>query len=448
VTRPTIAALGDGSPVLEGQAVAGPARVEFPDGTRLELRRGAALSSIGTAGGKRVVLARGALSARVAPQPKGSPLRFAVPQGEVTVVGTALRLAVEADGMRVDVTEGRVEIRRASDGRTAAVSAGQTVLAAEGRPLTPRKLLPALEEMSGRLAPGAWAELETDGFEPAEILVKPWLHALADAEEAKWDPVERRLHLLSYTTQDECSHLVYDERTNAWERRKSPPGESWFGPAYDHVAIDPAQRALFFRQHNHFLVHQLDLKTGAWSALPPMPTNPAEIGALEFFPELGGLVFAGGGNVYLYRFKTKRWEVLAQVLDFGTGDAFAEHDPVHKVLFFGGGTGRRSLYRLDPTGAIVALRDAPIPLGLKEALVFVEPAGGRLLALSRPDGKSYVEYDPAQNRWTALEPPAFPVMRTTRRAYTTAAPVPGEGVVLFLVADEESANVYVYRHRR
>jgi hypothetical protein len=442
-----IATLRDGAPVLEGQALAGPARVEFPDGTRLELRRGATITSIGAAGGKRVVMTAGTLSARVAPQPKAQPLRIGVPQGEVAVLGTTLRLAVEAEGTRVDVVEGRVELKRSSDGRTLQLSGGQTAYAAEGRPLTSRKLLPALEEISTRLAPGAWAELETDGFETADLLVKPWLHALADAEEAKWDPVERKLHLLGYTTQDECSHWVYDERGNAWERRKSPPGESWFGPAYDHVAIDPVARALYFRQHNHWLVHQLDLKTGEWSALPPMPANPAEIGALEHFPELG-LVFVGGGSVYVWKSRPKKWEILAQVLDFGAGDAFAEYDPVHKVLFFGGGAGRRGLFRLDPTGAVVALRDAPLSLGLKDALVVCEPAGGRLLALSRPDGKAYYEYDPAQNRWSALPPPPAGVMRATPRAYTTAAPIPGEGVVLFLVADESSADVHAYRHRK
>jgi hypothetical protein len=374
-------------------------------------------------------------------------MRIGVPQGEVAVLGTTLRLAADVSGTRIDVVEGRVELKRASDGKTLPIAAGQTAFAAEGKPLTTRRLPPVLEELSSRLAPGAWTELETDGFEPGDLLVKPWLHALADAEEAKWDPVERRLHLLGYTTQDECGHWVWDERTNLWERRKSPPGESWFGPAYDHVAIDPAARALYFRQHNHWLVHQLDLKTDQWTALPEMPSNPAAIGALEQFPELG-LVFVGGGAVYVYKAKAKRWEVLAQALDFGAGDAFAEYDPVHKVLFFGGGAGRRSLFRLDASGAVVDLRDAPIPLGLKDALVFCEPAGGRLLALSRPDGRAFHEYDPSQNRWTALEPPALPVMRRTARAYTTAAPIPGAGVTLLLTADEASADLYAYRHRR
>ncbi len=431
---------------LEMRAGGGRSVVEFPDGTRLELRRGTSISSLGAAAGKRVVVAKGTVFARVAPQPKGAPLIFAAPHAEVAVLGTSLRVAVEPAGTRVDVEEGQVSVKRPSDLRPLLLSAGQTAFAAEGKPLAARKLQPALDERASRLAPGTWAEFETEGFEPAELQVKPWLHALADAEEAKWDPVERRLHLLGYTTQDECSHLVYDVRSNAWQKLRSPPGESWFGPAYDHVALDPVARALYFRQHNHDLVHQLDLRTDAWSALPRMPANPGEIGALENFPELGGLVFVGGGSVYLYRVRSKRWEVLARALEFGTGDAFAEYDPLRKVLYFGGGTGRRTLFLLDATGAVTALRDAPIPLGLKDALLFAEPAGGRLLVLSRPDGKSYYEYDLAQNRWTALDAPPLPVMRAAPRAYTTAAPLPGLGVVMLLVADETSADVYLYRH--
>ncbi len=452
--RAGAAAAREGQDLLEGGSLemregSGRSVVEFPDGTQVELHRNTVVSSLSASEGKRIVLEKGSVTARVAPQPKASPMVFATPHGEATVVGTVLRIAVSPDpreGMRVEVEQGQVRLKRASDGRNVVLAGGQTAVAAEGKLLAARKLLPPLEELSSRLAPGSWTELETDGFELPAILVKPWMHVVENVEEAKWDPVQRQLHLLGFATQEESHYWLYDERTNAWERRPAPPGESWFGPAYDHVAFDPAARALFFRQHNHDLVHQLDLRTGSWSALPRMPSNPAEIGALELYPEMGGLVFAGGGNIYLYRFKTKKWEVLARLLDFGPSDAFAEYDPVHKVMFIGGGTGKRTLYRLEPAGTLVSLKEAPLGLGLKDALVVVEPAGGRLLALSRPDGRVFHEYDVAQNRWTPLEPPALPVMRAARGGHTAAAAVSGAGVVLFLAADAQSAGIYAYRH--
>jgi hypothetical protein len=174
-----------------------------------------------------------------------------------------------------------------------------------------------------------------------------------------------------------------------------------------------------------------------------MPSNPAEIGALELFPELGGLVFVGGGNVFLYRFKTKKWEVLARMLEIGRSEAFADYDPARRVVLFGGGKG---FYRLDVAGHVTALKEPPIPLGLKEALVFAD--AGKLWALARPDGRAFHEYDVAKNAWTALEPPPLPVLRAAPRAHTAAAPLSGEGVVLFLAADEAASNVYLYRPRK
>jgi ferric-dicitrate binding protein FerR (iron transport regulator) len=431
---------------LESREGSGRSVAEFPDGTRVELHRNTLVSKLGAAEGKRVVVERGSVTARVTPQPKAAPMTVATPHGEATVLGTVFRVTASADpkeGMRLDVLEGQVRLKRA-DGRTLVVPGGQSAVAAEGRPFTTRRLLPALEELASRLAPGAWAELETDGFEAPAILVRPWAHVLDGVEEAKWDPAQRQLHLLGNANQQDSHYWVFDERSNAWERRAAAPAESWFGPAYDHVAYDPAARMLYFRQHNHDLIYQLDPRTGSWTMLPRMPWNPGEIGALEFHPELGGLVFAGGGAVFAYRFRTKKWDVLARALEFGSTDAFLEYDPVRKTMYFGGGTGSRMLYRLDAAGTVVSLRESPVPLGLKDALVVAEPAGGRLLVLSRPDAKTFHEYDPAQNRWTALDAPPLPVLRATKGAYTAAAPA--GGVVLFLVADAQSSGVYVYRH--
>ena len=470
VTRPVIARLvrlrgkvivagqeaREGQDLLEGLSLAmeegrGRSRVEFPDGTQLEFRSNTNITKLSAANGKRVFIDRGTVLARVAPQPKESPMVFVTPQGEATVLGTTLRVIVAPEagkGTRVEVREGRVRLERTFDGRTVILSAGQYSIAAPGKPMLRRKLLPPLQELATAMKPASWAELETDGFEASEILVKPWMNILVETEEAMWDPVRRQLHVLGYTTQDEAGHFVYDEHTNAWERRKTPKAQSWFGPGYDHIAFDPAAQALFFRQHNHDLVHQLDVRTGTWSVLPRMPANPAEIGALEYFPEMGGLVFAGGGTVYLYRFRSKRWEVLAQGLEVGPSDAVTEYDPVHKVMLIGGGKGNRALFRLDPSGMIVKLREAPVALGLKDALIVTEPASGKLLVMTRPGGKKFYEYEVLSDRWTEMKLPPFAVMLDTRRAYTTAAPISRWGVVMYLVADENESHVYLYRHGR
>src|SRR6185503_8036970 len=96
----------------------------FPDRTRIELGSQAVLATIeeGDAG-KRLVLDKGSLKARVSKQLAGRPLVFSTPHGEATVVGTILRLVVDK-GTRLDVDEGKVRLKN---------KAGKSVEVVEGR---------------------------------------------------------------------------------------------------------------------------------------------------------------------------------------------------------------------------------------------------------------------------------------------------------------------------
>ncbi len=112
------------------------AALRFQDGTRLELGPETALGEVrerepGGGSGKRLHLARGVLGAEVARQPALQPMVIATPHGEVRVVGTALRIVVEAGSTRVEVTEGKVRLTRALDRKSADVAAGQFATAAE-----------------------------------------------------------------------------------------------------------------------------------------------------------------------------------------------------------------------------------------------------------------------------------------------------------------------------
>ncbi len=83
--------------------------------------------------GKRIELRRGMIEARVAPQTPGRPLVVATPHGEAEVVGTAFRLDVSGASTKLEVTEGRVLLRRASDGAAVEVASLQTAVATAGR---------------------------------------------------------------------------------------------------------------------------------------------------------------------------------------------------------------------------------------------------------------------------------------------------------------------------
>jgi hypothetical protein len=128
-----------GAELLEGQGFEvgekGEAVVRYADGTRFDLRPRSAVRGFTLKEGKSVELQRGILAAQVAEQAADRPFVILTPQAEVRVVGTTLRVSVdpEADGAtHVEVTEGKVRVRRLSDGKTVDVARSGAVLVSKG----------------------------------------------------------------------------------------------------------------------------------------------------------------------------------------------------------------------------------------------------------------------------------------------------------------------------
>ncbi|GDY14363.1 hypothetical protein LBMAG53_32410 [Planctomycetota bacterium] len=120
------AALEAGDRVL---ATAG-SGIRFPDGTMLTLTAGSDLRlDLGSDGGKRLDLTAGSLSASVAAQPPGAPLRLATPHLTATVLGTRLEMMAEAARSTCAVVEGKVRVEAGAD-RTDLATGGW----AEARP--------------------------------------------------------------------------------------------------------------------------------------------------------------------------------------------------------------------------------------------------------------------------------------------------------------------------
>ena len=100
----------------------------YADGTTLTVGADAALT-LGAAT-KRIVLDRGEISARVAPQPAGNPMLLSTPLAQAEVVGTQLKLSAASSETRLDVTEGKVCFTRQNGDHAAVmVAAGFTAAA-------------------------------------------------------------------------------------------------------------------------------------------------------------------------------------------------------------------------------------------------------------------------------------------------------------------------------
>jgi ferric-dicitrate binding protein FerR (iron transport regulator) len=128
-----------GAKIHSGETVAttGPASlavVRLADGTRIDLEGD---TQIGFA--EKIDLVKGAVTADVAKQPAGRAVIFTTPHAEARILGTRLRLSIDAEGTRLDVREGRVRFTRTRDGASTDVAGGTFSMTGAPR-LAPRAI--------------------------------------------------------------------------------------------------------------------------------------------------------------------------------------------------------------------------------------------------------------------------------------------------------------------
>lgn len=90
---------------------------------------------------KELYLRHGRLSASVQKQPSGRPLLVHTPSAELTVLGTQFNVETVSETTRLTVNQGRVRLKRLTDGKVVEVPAQQSVLASleNQNGLSPRK---------------------------------------------------------------------------------------------------------------------------------------------------------------------------------------------------------------------------------------------------------------------------------------------------------------------
>ncbi len=161
-----------GAAVLSGDALSlespdALAVLRFADGARLSFRGPASAALSEGEAGRRVDLSGGLLVAEIPRQAEGRPFTVATPHAEIRILGTVLKVAIDPDareGTRVEVLEGKVRLKRNSDGRTLELAAGQQAQVVPGQALAarPRTGLVAhwrLDEGAGLAAADASGDL-------------------------------------------------------------------------------------------------------------------------------------------------------------------------------------------------------------------------------------------------------------------------------------------------
>lgn len=118
------------------------ALLELVDGTVLVITGDTEVRCTVDRAQTRVALTEGELMARVASQPVGKPMLIETPVAQAEVLGTTLSLYANPDSTEVAVQEGKVRVRRFSDGRWIDLVSGQCVVAAAESDLVPLPLAP------------------------------------------------------------------------------------------------------------------------------------------------------------------------------------------------------------------------------------------------------------------------------------------------------------------
>ncbi len=130
---------------IEGMAPDSWFELQFNDGSNVIIS-GASVLTFADSGQKILRLREGRLSAEVQPQPQGKPMLVHTRTALLSVLGTRFDVEAELASTALNVSEGRVRIRRLSDGREVDVPAEHLVVADDERELTPERVSQVVNE--------------------------------------------------------------------------------------------------------------------------------------------------------------------------------------------------------------------------------------------------------------------------------------------------------------
>ena len=296
-----------------------------------------------------------------------------------------------------------------------------------------------LSEAANSMAPGEWRSFDTQGFTRDLVNACGAATFITDyARDAVWNPYSREVHFVGQGHYACQKHIRYNENDNTWYEVSRAGYESvGIGHAYEHNTIDPATGTIYYAKYNSRVI--LKYENGSWSSLPDFPDSPAITKAIEYFPEMNGLIVVDPeAGIWLFSEITKNWKKLSNPVEMGPYHVFAEYSPVHKVIIFGGGNGSTKVNKLDANGNVFIdnIANSPGELGTRhdQGLVQADTSTGNFLAFMS-DNTQYV-YDVPSNTWSLVGNKPISI------ASTVSAAIPEYNVILFASADD---GVHLYK---
>jgi hypothetical protein len=310
----------------------------------------------------------------------------------------------------------------------------------------------ALGDLAASMAPGTWAELETKGLTP-ELLEVPHsvmtYNVLEYQNSGVWDPVSRQVLFVGGPHGGQGKFITYDEASNTWRQEPDPTPVSMLSThGYDHNTLNTATGELYFRPYASANIYKYKIATKTWGHLTRIPNTEYNCcGAVEYFPEREGIVFVGRNELLFYNTRRGSWSAPWTTIRTGRYHATAEYSPVAKMVVFGGGSGVRTVYRMDRNGKVTPGKDSPFPLDSGGHAIFTaDPVSGQFLLFA--EDETFHVYDPVADRWELQNqrPPFFDTGKYRPVSCSIAIPIGTHGVVMVLTYSTRRPTVFLYRH--
>ena len=121
---------------VEGMAPGSWFELEFNDGSTVTIS-GNSMLTFSDHGQKKLHLKEGSVSGNVKPQPAGKPMLIYTRSAMLEVLGTQFEVEARLSATMLNVSEGKVRVKRLSDGRTVDVLAKHRVIVAADRKMSP-----------------------------------------------------------------------------------------------------------------------------------------------------------------------------------------------------------------------------------------------------------------------------------------------------------------------
>lgn len=177
--------------------------LQFTDGTTVEITGNSTLT-FSDLGQKRLQLKSGTASANVRPQPSGRPMLIQTTSAALEVLGTQFAIETDTSATRIDVSQGKVRVKRLSDGADLDVPARHRVLAAADHDFSVLPDLAPVDTWTSRLplgperTLGRWMPPDADrdaGLLAVPFTTRPgWTIFAAATGVSAWDAPPVVLH--------------------------------------------------------------------------------------------------------------------------------------------------------------------------------------------------------------------------------------------------------------